>query len=223
MESDLKLSYGLTQCYLEVARGAMMSVHHPSLTQKEFLETLGPNPLANAIFSLVSISVLYSYLAIESFINYQLYCVWERRNDGSEESNRFSAIFGNVAAFEAIKTHKKSGKLGERIKTLCGILGYQKPHDAIPNVWQDFKELVEVSRYFFVHPHPGKEHFQNHMGRIFTNSQAGKYAHVAEGLLKYLYRCSGKNPPDWLDRNRLLQFRGIDILLDPQGEEKGVA
>lgn len=150
-----------------------MSIHHPSLTKDEFLKTFGPNPLANAIFPVVSISVLYSYLAIESFINYQLYRIWARRNDGSEESNRFSAIFGDVATFETLKTHKKSGKLGERIKSLCGILGYQKPHDAIPNVWQDFKELVENSRHFFVHPHPGKEHFQNHVGRIFTKTQAG--------------------------------------------------
>lgn len=197
-----------------------MSVHHPSLTQEEFLKAFGPNPLVNAILSVVSISVLYSYLAIESFINYQLYRVWEKRNDGSEESNRFSAIFGDVAAFEALKTHKKSAKLGERIKTLCGILGYQKPHDAIPNVWQDFKELVEASRHFFVHQHPGKEHFQNHVGRIFTKTQAGKYVHVAEELLKYLYRCSRKTPPNWLDRNGLLQFRGIDILVGLEGEEK---
>lgn len=206
---------------MEVARGAMMSISHMSLTKEEFLKTLDPNPLANAIFSVVSISVLYSYLAIESFINYQLYRIWERRNDGSEQANRFIAIFGDVEAFEALKTHRKSGKLGERIKTLCKILGYQKPHDAVPQVWQDFKELVEVSRHFFVHPHPGKEHFQNHVGKIFKKTEAGKYAHVAEELLKYFYRCSRKTPPDWLDRNGLLQFRGIDVLVGAKVEEIG--
>jgi hypothetical protein len=131
MDSDLKLCYGLTQCYPKVARGAMTTVHHSSLAQEEFSKTFGPHPLANAIFSVVSIPVLYTYSAIESSINYQLYRVWQRRNDGSDESSRFSAIFGDVAAFEAPKTHKKSDRLGERIKTLCGILGYRKPRGAI--------------------------------------------------------------------------------------------
>jgi hypothetical protein len=50
---------------------------------------------------------------------------------GIVQRNRFSAIFGDVAPFEALNTHKKSAGLGERVKTLCGILGYQKPHNAI--------------------------------------------------------------------------------------------
>jgi hypothetical protein len=67
-----------------VERGVLTTVHHSSLTQEEFLKIFGLNLLASAIFSVVSISFLYSYLAIESFINYQLYRALEK--DSSEES-----------------------------------------------------------------------------------------------------------------------------------------
>jgi len=221
MNSHSTFTFRLTQCYLEVARSAMTSFHHPTLTLKKFLEMLGHDPLTNAVFSAVSISVLYSYLSIESFVNYQLYRIWERRNDGSPESDRFLKIIGNVSAYQEIKTHRKVKELGERIKTVCDILGYRKPHEAIPTVWQDFKELIEVSRHFFVHPHPGKEHFQNNVERIFMQTQTKRYVHVAEELLKYLYQSGGKTPPDWLDRNRLLNFKGINILVGAEdGEER---
>ena len=33
-------------------------------------------------------SVIYSFLSIESFVNYQLFRLWERRNDGTVEAAR---------------------------------------------------------------------------------------------------------------------------------------
>jgi hypothetical protein len=215
----MNLTYELTHCYLEVARGAMTAIHHPSLTRDEFLEAHGPNPLANAIFSAVSITVLYSYLAIESFINYQLYRVWERRHDGSPEANQLLTSVGDVEDFESLKTHGKIGELGERIKTICEILGYKKPHEEISQVWQEFKELVEVSRHFFQHPYPGKNHFQENVERIFMQTESGKYVQVAEKLIGYLYESGGQTAPEWLSTNTLIGFRGIDMLVGKNAEE----
>jgi hypothetical protein len=208
----LKITYNLSHCYLEVARGSMTTIHHQSGSLDKFLSGHAPEPLANAILSLVSITVIYSYLTIESFVNYQLFRLWKRRHDGSQEAKNFLQELGDPEKFEKLKNHNKVRDLGERLKTLCVLLGYQKPHEAIPETWQKFNDLVETSRHFFVHPHPEKEFFQNNLSRIGMQTKAGEYVKVAEEILSFLYARSRKQPPTWVNCNTLLEFKGVELL-----------
>jgi hypothetical protein len=214
MADVAKFTYNLTHCYLEVARGGMTTIHHPTLSIDEVLEQHGPNPLANAILSAVSITVLYSFLAIESFVNYQLFRVWERRHDGSPEAIRFLEQLGDFPKFEQLKSIDKARELPERLKTLCRVLAFPLPHEAIPDIWRRFTSFAEVSRHFFVHPYPDSSYLQSQMKRIMTETQSGEYVRVAEELLSYLYRSGGKSMPDWLTTNTLLRFKGIELLVD---------
>jgi len=201
----MRIIYNLTHDYLEVARGAMTNISHSNLSIED-------NRLINTIFSGVSITIIYSYLAIESFVNYELFKLWERRNDGSNEANLFLDIFDDKKQFKELLKNDKARELKERFKTICKILNYQEPQKTIAPVWQDFNDLVKVSRHFLVHPYPDKEYFQKHMERILEQTKTGKYVSVAENLIKYLYECGGKSPPEWLSKNTLFRLKGIEIL-----------
>lgn len=214
MSDDLKFTYNLTHCYLEVARGGLTAIHHPTLSLDEVLDQHGPNPLVNAILAAASITVLYSFLAVESFVNYQLFRVWERRHDGTPESARFLVQLGDLTKFEQLKSIYKVRELPERIKTLCRVLAFPLPHDAIPNTWRRFTSLVEVSRHFFVHPYPDPAYFQSQMKRIMTETKTGEYVKVAEEILTFLYRSRGKPLPSWVNASTLLRFKGVELLVD---------
>ena len=154
--------------------------HHLSLV--EFLHKYGHETLINATLSIVSITVIYSYLTIESFINYQLFRIWERRHDDSPESMAFLNLLGDPQDFGALKTKRRTRELGDRLKTLCSILGYNKIHEKRPELWKDFKELIEVSRHFFIHPYPGK-YFQDNLLRIGTQTEGGKYVEIGSSCI----------------------------------------
>ena len=143
-----KFSYNLTHCYLEVARTATASVRGTDPKVAEFVKVHGSDPLANIVFSIISITVIYSYLAIESFVNYQLYLLWQLRNVPSPQSKRFVDEYDDIQRFTDI-TKKETGRsLGSKIKALSRIFGCKPPHEAIPEEWQKFKELSEESRHF---------------------------------------------------------------------------
>lgn len=212
-EDPTKFTYDLTHCYLEVARGAMTTVHHPSGSLDEVFTAHGHSPLANAILALASVSVIYSFLSIESFINYQLFRLWERRHDGTGETARFLQELGDVAVFQSLKSHAKARELTERLKTLCRVLGYRQPHEAIPDTWRRLNELVATSRHFLVHPYPDPGYFNSNMQRIMDETKAGEYVRVVEETLGHLYSQSRKVPPRWLTKSTLLRFRGVDLLV----------
>jgi len=201
----------MTHCYVEVARAAITSFHHP-LPMVDFEAEFGRDVFANAFLAVFSISIVYSYLAIESFVNYQLYRIWERRLDGSPEANRFLVTLGDEKDFESLRLNKRIRKLGSRYKTLCHILNLTPPTITNPELWQDFKELLETARHFLVHPYPEKEYFDRNLVRIRTEAEAGKYADIAQRLIGHMYEQSGTTPPDWLSGNTLIRLRGVDLL-----------
>jgi hypothetical protein len=208
-----RINFDLPHCYLEVARAALTQVHAntPVRAKDEDFE-LSP-PLVSAKFSMVSISVIYSYLALESFVNHQLFRLWDRRHDGSVEAKNFLSELNDPSTFEKLKGNSKIRELPERIKTLCRLLQFPAPHSAIPDTWIRLSELVEASRHFLVHIYPEPEYFHSNMSRIMSKTKAGAYVRVVEELLSFILIQGKLTPPPWLTQNTLLRFRGVDLLV----------
>lgn len=115
-----KFTYNLSQDYLEVARGVLVPIHGkvPSGAEK-------PEPsseLMNAVFGVVSISIVYSFLALESFLNYQLFRIWEKRGESTAPAKRFVAEFGDVSEFVRLKNHDKFRELPDRLGDVLELL-----------------------------------------------------------------------------------------------------
>ncbi|HEX3035036.1 MAG TPA: hypothetical protein VHT73_07855 [Thermodesulfobacteriota bacterium] len=215
-KDSLRFTFNLTHSYLEVARAAAgpLPFVHSSGSLDHVLKEHGHNPLANAILGIVSISVIYSYLAIEAHVNYQLYRLWERRHNESVESKRFLQILGNEKSFNVYRGHPKVRELPSRVKTLCTLMGYQKPQEAVPKIWQEFMELSRAARHFLVHPVPDPKGVQNNMKRILHDLPTGKWVDVATELIAFLYNQAGMEKPEWLIKNVLIRIEGIRVLPD---------
>lgn len=156
----------MTQNYLEVARAATFVVAVPD-DRAKFLKNLeNKNRYANAQVATGSISVIYSYLAIESFVNYQLYLAWTRRHEDPYFGPRFLELLNNVDEFQKLKGHKKIRDLGERIKTYYKIKNFEPIDKRNPGLWQMFKHLLELSRHFLVHLFPDPELFNERMNDL---------------------------------------------------------
>jgi hypothetical protein len=61
-----RFTLSLTHSYLEMARASITSLGHSELTTDEFVQAHGAAPLANAIISVASVTVIYSFLAMGS-------------------------------------------------------------------------------------------------------------------------------------------------------------
>jgi hypothetical protein len=213
MNSKAKtLRYDLTHCYLELARTGTSSAQQRDPKVEQFLEQHGPDPLANIVFSMISMTVIYSALAIEAAVNYRLYFAWLRYRAGLPPATRFEQEFGAIDDFERIRSARSGRNLGHRVKALCRVCDFRLPHEAIPDVWQNFKELVETSRHFLVHPHPGSSFFQEHMETILKNTRTGKYISVAAEMIGFFYDQAGESRPDWIAKSTLFRFASVDIL-----------
>ena len=206
------IQYNLTQDYLEVARTALTQIHGKIPAGENEPTPPLSNELANAIFAVISITIVYSFLALESFLNYQLFRLWARRADSSEESNRFLSELGDVSEFIRLKSNDKVREVPARLKTVCRLLAYPPPHEAIPGTWQRLNDLVEASRHFVVHPFPDADYFNKNMRRMMTETTTGSYVRVVEEVISFLYTKGGKSVPAWVTRNQLIQFRGVDLL-----------
>jgi hypothetical protein len=209
---NIRFSYNVSHNYLEMARSIFTTIHKENFSKGVSLDQLDNNRLANLFFCFISVTVLYSYLAIESFVNYQLFQIWEKRHNQSIESKRFLQLLGDPSKFEKLKDHKKVRELGNRVNTICQLLAYKKPSELIPRIWQDFKDLVELSRHFFVHPYPDKDYFHKNMERIASETKTGKYVRVAEEILTFFYEQGKIMKPKWLKENTLLKIKGIELL-----------
>jgi len=100
-----------TQCYLEMSRAVFTSI-----PAHQFEAESDDDIFTAIIFSLTSVTIIYSYLAIESCINYHLYKIWEKRDTDSKVAKRF-----RNKKISEIMTKTKAGLY---VKVAEGILQY---------------------------------------------------------------------------------------------------
>jgi hypothetical protein len=74
-----------------------------------------------------------------------------------------------------------------------------------------FKELMKRLGTL-VHPTPEPGHFQGVMKRILHEFPTGRYPDLANALIGFFYDQARTERPEWLSRNTLIRFRGIDVL-----------
>jgi len=167
----------------------------------------GADPLANIILSLSSMVVIYSFLAVESFVNYHLYQKWlsfTRKDAGTEPLAKW---FEGVAKFDGLR-RTRLRRLPERLKALCFMHACPSLHEASPDLWQRFLTLSATSRHFLVHPVPEPEVLQEVFSQVLLTPPE-TFTGVPEGIIRYLH---GPQPPDWVAGNTLLSFGPLEIL-----------
>jgi len=99
---DSKINLRLTQSYLELARSMFTGIYHPQgKSIGQIVKDEGVDPYAGVIFSMTFATVIYSYLALEAFTNYQLYSIWGTSRAMHEEWENLAKKNPEIA-----KTHR---------------------------------------------------------------------------------------------------------------------
>lgn len=225
-----KINLGLTQLYLEMARSVFTGIHHPQMKTQEEIEAEEEfDPIAGTIFSITTVTIIYSYLALEAFSNYHLYRIWEhsreahkameelKQRDPEHTKNliptydQFYQEYGRYDRFEDLK-QTDLRELGERMKVICDAFKIPKIHEVDTRLWQEFKGLLEKARHFLVHPFPDPTKFQNVMKTILWERKIGEYTQTAQNVIKYFYNQLGKEVPKWVENNTLFLIKDFECL-----------
>lgn len=211
-EDEIRLQVSLSRVYLELARAVFQSRQAPQVTK-------GTAPDHPVLFGLMSVTILYSYLALESFINYHFCTVHARAieaHDACEQLGKLHSDHEIVPLYDDFYSEYGSKplkslrlELKEKIKSVC--LAYSTPqiYEEKPRLWQDFCGVLKPARDFLVHAAPEPSIFEPHMQRILEETTAGKYVQIATDIIGYFYEQCGLERPSWLSENELIQFRAI--------------
>lgn len=210
-EDEVKLQISLSHVYLEMAR-AVFSHGSSEITD-------GAAQDYPTIFGLLSLTILYSYLAVESFINYHFYTIYQHAVKAHQECEKLGNLSANdeiVPTYNDFFRHYGDTplksirlKLKEKIKAVCSAYEISQIYDVDPQLWQDFCDILKTSRDFLVHAIPDPQIFQEHMRKLVAETTTGKYVEIATGIIKYFYERFDKEPPQWLNQNELIQLYAV--------------
>lgn len=232
------IDYKVPELYLEMARSAFTTLRHPGKkTVEQIYEEDGGGPLFQIQFAMISVTIFYSYLALESFVNERLYEIWETARidhktfEDSKQKNlklaeslkptydSFYQEYGKTEPFEKLKeTYLRD--LAKRIKVVCKELKIRQIYKVNNKLWQEFRGLLEKVRHYFIHPFPDPSKFDKMMRTILMEQKAGKYVQIAQDIIKHFYNETRKDIPKWVDNNLLFTITGFEYLYKKDGSKE---
>lgn len=176
-ESGLALN--LTQDYLEVARAAQ-AILGPS--DESLAGRHGHPGLHNAVFTVMTLNLLYSYLALDAFLAQGLAEADEPDlGGGLEERTRHLCTLWDLPWVDEVDPRLAGG-----LRTLEADADVLLPGGA-----EAGEGRIAATRALMEREHPLP------------------YASVAEDVLKHLHRGRADEAPRWLQRNVLLDLRAM--------------
>ena len=158
-----------SHAYLEMARSCYnIGIMRDQIqTEEEVIEAIGYDASGTRSLAIASQSVIYSYLAIEAWTNEYLFYAWERSRECHEaveqihpDVRKREGIIPSLDWFyRAYGYHEFSElrntdiqELKERIKVVCRALEIDPIHEANPELWRRFNQLLVPARMFLTHP-----------------------------------------------------------------------
>jgi len=208
--NERRVGYNLVQCCLEMARAVYTECYFPGAKQAPFNTELSLR--SQMSFLIASLTIIYSYLAIEAFVNWHLYKIWQRSRDTSGNAySPFYQEYGKINEFTKLKDHGL-GDLKDRINVLCDNYEVPRIHNNNPKLWQDFNDLLKKARVFIIHPFPDPAKFHEVMKMIGEEHELGKWAKIAERVISHFFINKNKKLPNWLGQNEFFAIKGFELV-----------
>ncbi|MBA7493633.1 hypothetical protein ES702_04192 [subsurface metagenome] len=204
-------TYHVTQCYLEMARAVYTKWCLP--TAKQFSSDRELKTLVGQFsFLIVSLTVIYSYLAIEAWANYYLHEIWRKsRFNSGKKYPAFPQKYRQINEFTKLKDTELK-ELKERIKVLCDSYQIPRIDRSNPKLWRDFNELLEEARHFIIHPFPDPKKFQECMEIVQEKHGLRKWTKIAEGIISHFFINKNKKLPNWLTQNKFFKIEKFELV-----------
>lgn len=182
----------VTKSYLDMARSVIDTAVHGD---KE--KTMGED----ALFSLMSCTYVFSFMALTSFCSSHLHSFWVVENSKLREK------YSSCSDFKALM----AGPLKEiklALRELCTQLKVQELHIARPKAWRELNELLKGYRDYFIHPNP--ESFHNHV-EATGNLEWGFPSRVAAEIISYFFEATQQQVPPWINKSGL-RSKGFEVV-----------
>lgn len=216
----------ISQAYLELARSYESGIARSVVSDVSQPDALNQANRATTTFAFAALSTVFSYAAIEAFVNHELFHIWEHAREAhdiietiqrSDPSRRYVALFDNF--------HRKYGRffpfkalqstdlrdLTERIKTICRAHELPLIHESDFRLWENLLRLEET-RHLLIHPTPEHSAFNKVIERVFSTEPYHLYPETAASVIRFFFTSAKAQPPDYLNGNRLFAIHNIDIL-----------
>ncbi len=176
----------VTQEYLEMARAASDVKTNRQHTDASKQDKDVTDLWRTTQIAFLSASIIYSYLAVEAFMNWQLYRM-------------------DVEKFEKLRwTGVKT-----RIRELCKCVGIRPIHDLDKELWNCFKTLVRDARHFLVHPRPDPD-FDKIIKQLLSKEPI--YPEIASRIIAHFFTETKMPIPSWLRKSELFETLTTDLL-----------
>ncbi len=220
------IKVSLVQAYLELARSYVVAKAHSKLTDVTKPTELNPHDSYMTNLAFAALSAVFSYSAIEAFINYELFRIWEHSkyaHDAIEKINKvdpskryvalyndFYQKYGKYSDFRTLGK-KELRKLTERINNICKAYNMPSIFEADEQLWNDLLRLEEV-RHHLIHPVPLDKEFNRIVRELFSSEPHQKYPEIAMRVISYFYNFFDETPPEYLVSNKLFRITDIEFL-----------
>ena len=147
------------QSFLETAR----SIHNIELKTNSEMDFNMTN-IASVSLGLTAISIIFSYMTIEAFVNKELYKAWKKYRHIKKLSDKDPTFIKEMPNIDLYKKYSSCddfknlknmglGELKKRINDLCDIKGIDRIYKIDNGLWSKFLEFEKKARHFLTFPH----------------------------------------------------------------------
>lgn len=194
MKEETRQQLSLTHSYLDVALAGLSPLSGAA--------GCAPTADLSAEFARLSLVVIFSHLALESFINYHFYRVYLDSRHAHERCGScpgvtpiYSGFFDN---YGNVPLTALRPELKEKINEVCDAYEIPRIPDKAPRLWQHFCCVLTPTRDFLVHPVPEHSLFQQRMRNLMEKNPAHKYIDIVVRIMCYFYEQTQTPLPLWL-------------------------
>ena len=160
---------------------------------------------SNIIFASIAQTYIFSYLAVLAFATENISGIWRDDND------RIREMFPNAKNLDHL-LNSDLKEIKELLKTICYFHNIKPINDEEPDLWNEFMQVVKVTRDFFSHPIPDEHKFDKIVGEVFAKRSWRYASSVAENIISYFYKKKNLEVPDWVKENQDFKIETIRAL-----------
>jgi hypothetical protein len=157
------------------------------------------------LFAFVSQAYFFSFMAVQAFASEQLWIIW------NENDHSLQMKYPKAQTFEHLMNSDLK-EVKDQLKVLADLLGIQAIHLKDQILWNDFLQVVKVTRDFLAHSSPNPDKVDKIIGHVFTERDWKFPSDVASKIILHFLELTNSEIPPWVRQNTLFKTL-VEVLL----------